>query len=53
MAAVRAIMRLGAIMEGGPDAGKEFDQVFDLYLQMFRTGDINADGDALKKHKPH
>ena len=53
MAAVRATMRLGAIMEGGPGAGGEFDQIFDLYLQMFRSGDPNADGDDLKKEKPH
>ena len=51
MAAIRATMRLGAIMEGGPGAGREFDQIFDLYLQIFRTGDPNADGKDLVRDK--
>ena len=53
MAAVRATMRLGAIMQGGSAAGQEFDQIFDLYLQMFRTGDVNSDGKDLKPNISH
>ena len=53
MAAVRATMRLGALMQGGPGAGKEFDDLFDLYLHMFRTGDPNADSKDIVKDTPH
>ena len=34
-------------------AEKEFDQIVDLYLQMFRTGDLNAEGDNLVTSTPH
>ena len=51
--AVRQTMKLAAQSDltSAPEkkaAGEEFDQVLDLYLQMFRTGDVNAEGGHLR-----
>ena len=53
IAAVRSTMKLAAQSDLTSDqdkkeSAKEFDQVLDLYIQMFRTGDVSADGDQLQ-----
>lgn len=48
LVAVKATMRLAAIDGSGSNsddrqaAGSNYDEIFDLYLEIFRKGDINA-----------